>query len=162
MKYSPSFLFWVEPLQSWSPPTWWRASRVGKIEGSFGGFTFFPHLVKPLPIWSLPTWWRASGFGKNRGFIRWCHIGQLVLEFILVIAVVIRGRFCYYINRMLMLVNWREGSDIAWVNIYPRQGWNFKWRTPVKIASNLQNLKRFLYSKPYFDGLCKISAVFDG
>jgi len=21
---------------------------------------------------------------------------------------------------MLMLVNWREGSDIAWVNIYPR------------------------------------------
>ena len=41
------------------------------------------------------------------------------MEFILVIAVVIRGRFCYYKNRMLMLVNWQEGSDITWVNIYP-------------------------------------------
>ena len=36
------------------------------------------------------------------------------------------------------------------------QGRNFKWRTPVKIASNNQNLKGFLYSKPDFDGLDKI------
>ena len=38
---------------------------------------------------------------------------------------------------------------------------NFKWRTPVKIAGNNQNLKRFLYFKPDFDGLGKILAVFD-
>ena len=44
---------------------------------------------------------------------------DIVLEFILVIVVVIRGRFCYYRNRMLMLVNWWEGSEIAWINIYP-------------------------------------------
>ena len=57
--------------------------------------------------------------GRIEGSYDGFHIGQLVLEFILVIAVVIRERFCYYKNRMLMLVNWQEGSDIAWVNIYP-------------------------------------------
>ena len=42
------------------------------------------------------------------------------------------------------------------------QGWNFKWWTPVKIASNYQNLKGFLYSDLYFDDFSKILAVFDG
>ena len=42
------------------------------------------------------------------------------------------------------------------------KGWNFKWKTPVKIAGNNQNLKHFLYSKPDFDGFGKILAVFDG
>ena len=41
--------------------------------------------------------------------------------------------------------------------------WDYKnVRTPVKIADNNQNVKRFLYSKPDFDGLAKILAVFDG
>ena len=55
---------------------------------------------------------------------------------------------------------------VAWVvgrnDCYPPQGGNFKWRTPVKIAGNNQNLKRFMYSKPDFDGLSKILAVFEG
>ena len=42
------------------------------------------------------------------------------------------------------------------------QGRNFKWQTPIKIVGNNQNLKGFLYSKPDFDGLHKILAVFDG
>ena len=67
-------------------------------------------------------------WGRIEGSYGRCHIGQLVLEFILVIAVVIRGRFCYYRNKMLMLVNWREGSDIAWVNIYPRVGLEFQMK----------------------------------
>ena len=41
------------------------------------------------------------------------------------------------------------------------QGWNFKWRTLIKIAGNNQNLKKFMYSKLDFDGFCKILAVFD-
>ena len=41
-------------------------------------------------------------------------------------------------------------------------GRNFRWRTPVKMADNNQNLKGFLYSKLNFDGLCKILVVFDG
>ena len=133
MKYSPSFLFWVEPLQSWSPPTWWRASRMGKIEGSFGGFTFFPHLVEPLPIYHCWHDEERAAWGRREGSYGGCHIGQLVLEFILVIAVVIRGRFCYYRNRMLMLVNWRKGSDIAWVNIYP---WVIAYAMEMKRASD--------------------------
>ena len=36
------------------------------------------------------------------------------------------------------------------------EGWNFKWWTPGNFARNNQNLKRFLYSKPDFDGLGKI------
>ena len=47
-------------------------------------------------------------------------------------------------------------------SLFTRQGWNFKWRTLVKIAGNNQNLKRFLYSKPDFDCRGKILAVFDG
>ena len=47
--------------------------------------------------------------------------------------------------------------------VYVRGGGrNFKWRTPVKIAGNSQNLKRFVYSKLDFDGLPKFLAVFDG
>ena len=42
------------------------------------------------------------------------------------------------------------------------QGRNFKWRTPIKIVGNYQNLKGFLYYKPDFDGFSKILAVFDG
>ena len=34
--------------------------------------------------------------------------------------------------------------------------------TRRNFACNKQNLKRFLYSKPDFDGLGKILAVFDG
>ena len=74
---------------------------------------------------------------------------------------------------ILMLLEWRLtwhdkdyhsplGPDSSLCMSYAsHQGCNFKWRTPVKIAGNKQNLKRFLYSKPDFDGFHKILAVFD-
>ena len=80
----------------------------------------FPHLVEPFQFDHCRNDEERAAWGRIEGSYGGFHIGQLVLEFILVIAVVICERFCYYRNRMLMLVNWREGSDIAWVNIYPR------------------------------------------
>ena len=82
-------------------------------------FSWFPHLVEPLPIYHCRHDEERAAWGRREGSYGGFHIGQLVLKFILVIAVVIRRRFCYYRNRMLMLVNWREGSEIAWINIYP-------------------------------------------
>ena len=42
------------------------------------------------------------------------------------------------------------------------KGRNFKWWTPIKITGNNQNLKRFLYSKPYFNDLYKIFTFING
>ena len=60
-------------------------------------------------------------------------------------------------ENLVQLIPWDK-----WTLFTHNQDWNFKWLTPVKIAGNNKNMKRFLYSKPYFDGLRKILAVFDG
>ena len=105
-----------------------KSEPRGENRGFIWWFHFLSHLVEPFQFDHCRHDEERAAWGRIEGSYGGCHIGQLVLEFILVIAVVIRGRFCYYRNRMLMLVNWREGSDIAWVNIYPRAGLEFQMK----------------------------------
>ena len=57
--------------------------RGGNRGFGFGGFTFFPHLVEPFQFDHCRHDEEPAAWGIIEGSYGGCHIGQLVLEFIL-------------------------------------------------------------------------------